>query len=474
MKVLFVWRSGLKFYELFENRPHAIYDPKNNEFLYGSVSPEEEVLIVDDETASGMTLFTVISNLKLKNFRIATWDMEGTFKPDILLPPPKLRKPFITFFGLPACGKSFVAYSLSKALGVPVIKWGKLAEPYAGSYGEKLAEIERKDPFFIARKAYRFVKEKGLQDEIFILDNPKNELQLTFFSFSLRKPAIPICVEVDESLRQEVLHIRVDKDDAFAKERDKLFMDGFEKMKKRAVTVRLDSNDHSEAIFLLKRHGLYEEKGFYPNTLFYKPAILDFIFKVSTDERIYKENPLGRVPKHYTEHYLKRYTQFISEPRRKNIALMLSIAYRIVDDILDEHDTRLSYPSYHSEKSIFEAIFLSSLLILHAKYLLKGEEKEEYLKMVKKLYEAVSLELSLEIEGRKPTREEYLKTLEREGAFRAFLYFLAGKDPKEGWKRGIEAQIKDDLFGAEKYGRGNTEAKLNRPARFAKDFSSLY
>jgi len=96
MKVVFIWRSGLKFFERFEHFPYAIYDPKTGKFLYGSVSEGEEVLLVDDEVASGMTLFSTITFLKEKygisKIKIACWDMEGSFKPDIPLPQPTLRE----------------------------------------------------------------------------------------------------------------------------------------------------------------------------------------------------------------------------------------------------------------------------------------------------------------------------------------------------------------------------------------------
>jgi len=468
-KVLFIWRSGLKFYELFENYPCAIYDPKTGKLLYGEVKPDEKVIIVDDEVASGVTLMKIIKNLKLKDYEIASFSI-GSFKVDVPLRQLPIRKPFLCFFGLPASGKSLIAHGFSKYLSAPIVKWGKFAKPYAGLYGEKLREIEEKDPFFLARKVYHFVKEQKYEDKVVILDNPKNEYQITFLSFVLRKPAIPICVEIDEEKRKKVLKLRNDDDDAYSEERDQLFINGIEKLKKHSVVVRLDANDHSEAVELLKRHGLYDGKGFYPNTLFYKPAILDFIYKVSVEEKTLPEDPTPEIPEHYFKHYEERYGRLVKDERKKKIAVLLSVAYRLIDDVLDEHETRLYHPAYHVEKSIFDAVYLASTLILHAKHLLLPSERREFLKMTKTIYEAVSLELELEITGRKPNEREYFKTLEREGAFRYFLYFLAGRDPLEGWKEGIKAQIEDDLKGSRKYGREDTEERLNRPSKYASLF----
>lgn len=468
-KVLFVWRSGLKFYELFETYPHAIYDPKTSTFLYGEVSPEDKVVIVDDDVVSGTTLVKIIRELKLRNYEIASCSL-GSFKVDVPLHQLPIRKPFLCFFGLPASGKSLIAYGFSKSLGAPVVKWGKFAKPYAGLYGEELAKIEERDPFFLARKVYKFVKEQELEDEVVVLDNPKNDYQLTFLSFALRKPVIPVCVEIEEERRRKVLGIRNDEDDAYSEERDKLFFEGIEKLKKHSVVVRLDTNDHSEAIELLKRHGLYG-KGFYPNTLFYKPSLLDFIYKVSVEEKTLLEDPTPEVPEHYLQHYEERYGRVVKDERKRKVAVLLSVAYRLIDDVLDEHEIRLHHPTYHTQRSIFDAVYLASSLVLHAKHLLLPEEVPEFLKTTRALYEAVSLELELEITGRRPSKEEYLKTLEREGAFRCFLYFLAGRDPLEGWREGIRAQIEDDLKGSRKYGREDTEERLNRPSRYASSFS---
>lgn len=468
-KVLFIWRSGLKFYELFQDYPHAIYDPKTGKLLYGEVSPEDKVIIVDDDVASGVTLFKIVKALKLKDYEIASVSL-GSFKVDVPLRELPLRKPFLCFFGLPGSGKSLIAYGFSKSLGVPIVKWGKFAKPYAGLYGEKLREIEERDPFFLARKVYSFVKEQKLEDKIVILDNPKNEYQLTFLSFALRKPAIPICIEIEEERRRKVLRLRNDDDDRYSEERDRLFFEGIEKLKKHSAVVRLDTNDHSEAVELLKRHGLYDGKGFYPNTLFYKPAILDFVYRISVGDKTLPEDPTPEVPEHYLKHYEERYGRLLKDERKKKIAVLLSVAYRLIDDVLDEHETRLYRPAYHVEKSIFDAVYLASALILHAKHLLLPLERKEFLKMTKTIYDAVSLEIEFEITQRKPSEREYFKTLEREGAFRYFLYFLAGRDPWEGWKEGIRAQIEDDLKGSRKYGREDTEERLNRPSRYASLF----
>jgi len=467
MKVLFIWRSGIKWYEKFHHLPHAIYDPKNDRFLYGSVNPEEEVLIVDDEVASGMTLYRTIRQLRLRRYKIACWDMEGTFQPDVPLPVPTVNAPLITFTGLAAVGKSFIAYGLSQAFNLPYIKWGDFASLYAGKYGEELERVEQKDPFFLARQVYEHLKRYDPKTPV-ILDNPKKEEQVIFTAFSSRRPLILIHVDIEPALRDLMLRFRKDSDDVYRKERDELFGSHAEKLKEKAIQIRIDENDHRQALWILSRHG-FSFRGFYPNTLFFKPAILDWIYKASTSPRgiirIEEEDGLSYIPKHYIEHYSERYAKLLKDERKRKIALQLSIAYRLIDDILDEHNTRNGHTAFHIEKSVFEALLVAALLIGNARSLLTKEEAEKFQQMTRILYRAVSLELEFELNPeRKPTLEEYAKTLEREAGFRAFLYYLAGKDPNEGWRKGIEAQIEDDLKGAEKWGREDTEKRLNRPA----------
>jgi len=466
-KVLFLWRGGLKNFETFGNQDYTIYDPRTKRFLCGTVSPDDEVIIVDDEIASGVTVYRVVSDLGLKHYKIAARDEIGGMV-DIPLPKPDLRAPMIVVSGLAGSGKSFLAHCLARSLSATLIKWGKFAAPYAGTYGEKLFEIEKGDPLFLAREVYSYIKANNLQDRVLVIDGAKTQEQIVFLGYALRKPTIPIYVEIDEPIRKKLVELRADTDDQYAMLRDQLFLPGFEILKQKSLVVRLDSNDHSLVIDLLRRHGLLPQRGFYPNTLFYKPSIMEFLGLHTFSDRTLPEDPSQEVPEHYWKHYEERYAGNISDERKKKILTTIAVAFRLIDDILDEHTTRNGHPVFHIQTSIFNAIYVAVRLILYAKYLMTSEELKMFFKYTKPVYDAVNLELQLEIENRMPTKEEYLKTLEREAGFRAFLYYLMGKDPQEGWNKGIQAQIKDDLLGGEKHGRENTEERLNRPAAYAK------
>jgi len=472
-KVVFLWRSGLKWFERFENEPHAIYDPKRGEFLYGSVEPGEDVLIVDDEVASGLTLFKTLRDLKPGSYEIAAWDVGGTFRPDVPLPPPTVNAPMLTFVGLAGVGKSYLARSVARAFGLPYVKWGDFAKPFAGRYGEELERLEQKDPFFLARRVYARLKDFDPQRPV-VLDNPKKEEQVTFVAFATRRPLLLFFVEVSGHLRHLTLRLRGDADDAFLKERDALFKAYAERLRQKSVLVRADSNDHSDALWLLERHGFDVKRGFYPGTLFFKPAILDWLLKVSLSKRVVEPkvaDGLELVPERYRAHYLKRYASVFKDARKRGAVLRLSIAYRLIDDVLDEHALRNGEAAFHVERSVFEAIFVASLLVANAKALLEHKEFELFRRATERAYEAVKTELEFELEpSKRPSLKDYVKTLEREAAFRAFVYALAGLDAKEGFKRGLLAQLEDDVKGAKKHGREDTEKKLNRPARYARAF----
>ncbi len=91
-----------------------------------------------------------------------------------------------------------------------------------------------------------------------------------------------------------------------------------------------------------------------------------------------------------------------------------------------------------------------------------GAERE-LINAAAKMVEAVKVELELEKTGRPPTLADWLKAAEREAAFREFAYSLVGLNREAGYVEGLAAQIKDDLWGAAKGGREDTETRLNRP-----------
>jgi geranylgeranyl pyrophosphate synthase len=149
---------------------------------------------------------------------------------------------------------------------------------------------------------------------------------------------------------------------------------------------------------------------------------------------------------------------------------LFATAVRIIDDILDEHTVRLyseegvATETWWVRRGIYLAVVDSVALMVKAKRAARGLGVErELVDAAARMVGAVRVELELERTGRPPTLSDWLKAAEREAAFREFAYGLAGLDQEAGYVEGLAAQIRDDLLGATKGGREDTETRLNRP-----------
>ena len=143
----------------------------------------------------------------------------------------------------------------------------------------------------------------------------------------------------------------------------------------------------------------------------------------------------------------------------------VATAFRFIDDILDEHDTRWEKPARWVETSPVEA--LAEAEILTTKALKRAERlgcRKEFLEMFEAVLDAVYYEIDVE-EGRAEfiSEEDWKRAAGREAHFRAFIGYLKGEDPVKYYQEGLKAQMKDDVMGAEKGERENTDERLKRP-----------
>ena len=134
----------------------------------------------------------------------------------------------------------------------------------------------------------------------------------------------------------------------------------------------------------------------------------------------------------------------------------VATAFRFIDDILDEHDTRWEKPARWVETSPVEA--LAEAEILTTKALKRAERlgcRKEFLEMFEAVLDAVYYEIDVE-EGRAEfiSEEDWKRAAGREAHFRAFIGYLKGEDPVKYYQEGLKAQMKDDVMGAEKGERG--------------------
>lgn len=145
----------------------------------------------------------------------------------------------------------------------------------------------------------------------------------------------------------------------------------------------------------------------------------------------------------------------------------MASGFRIIDDLLDEHTTREGRPTFWQQKGIVKSIYYATLMTVKAHDIVEKEGlSKEFQEMFRRVIDGVFYELRVEDEIEECKEyKDWLKAAERKVAFREFLAHLGGMPEKVNEFRewGIKAQIKDDLLGAEKHGRENTETRLKRP-----------
>jgi shikimate kinase len=482
---VFVLKGGLKHLQRFrEGYDLAYLFPESGKLIPPPRSRDyDEVVLVDSTAASGLTLLRhkrLLEEVGFKNVKLAAHPLTKHAEAllDITLPRQEPSGAAVFVAGLPGSGKSALARGLAEALGAVYVKWGREVQKRfdVGLYGEKLWRIEAENPFAVAERLLLDGVFDGI-GPVVVVDGVKSVWQMIYVSYTTLKAAVPLYVSAPPEARRLVVSVRGMPDDAYDEERTALFAQPLREVGLSSVVVRMDSKVLEEpATSVFKALGISPLISGYFNPFITKRALLESWFDAWTRaEEI--DSPLVdawisklAIPIHrgYVER-LKRQSAEVGGAAAEAISLFAT-AVRIIDDILDEHAVRLYSEegvvakAWWVERGIYLAVVDSVALMIKARREARrlGAERE-LINAAAKMVEAVKVELELEKTSRPPTLYDWLKAAEREAAFREFVYGLAGLDREAGYVEGLAAQIKDDLWGATKGGRGDTETRLNRP-----------
>ncbi len=358
------------------------------------------------------------------------------------------------------------------------MKWGKEVQKRfdVGLYGEALWRAEAENPFVVAERLVLDGVFDGVGPAV-VVDGVKNIWQIVYVSYATLKAAVPLYVSAPPEVRRLIVSARGMPDDAYDAERTALFAQPLQEVEAASVIIRMDSKLLEEpAAGVFKALGVSPFIRGYFNPFITKRALLESWFDAwSRAEGI--DSPL--VDAWISQLDIPIHRGYVERLRRRgaevgeavaNVVSLFATAVRVIDDILDEHTVRL----YSKEGAVAEAwwvkrgIYLAvvdsvALMIKARREARKLGAERELVSAAAKMVEAVKVELELERTGKPPTLADWLKAAEREAAFREFAYGLAGLDREAGYVEGLIAQIKDDLWGATKGGREDTEARFNRP-----------
>ncbi len=475
LKHLRHFREGYGLAYLFPESGRLVPLPKSRDY--------DEVVLVDSTAASGLTLLKckrLLEEMGFKNVKLAAYPLTKHAEAllDIRLPRQEPSGVAVFVAGLPGSGKSAAARGLAEALGASYVKWGREVQKRfdVGLYGEALWKIEAENPFVVAERLVLDGVFDGVGPAV-VVDGVKSIWQMVYVSYTTLKAAVPLYVSAPPEARRLIVSARGMPDDAYDAERTALFAKLLQEVEAASIIIRMDSKLLEEpAARAFKALGVSPLIRGYFNPFITKKALLESWFGAwSKAEGI--DSPLVDawisqldIPIHrgYVER-LKRRGAEVGEAVA-NVVSLFATAVRIIDDILDEHTVRL----YSEEGAVAEAwwvkrgIYLAvvdsvALMIKAGREARRLGAERELVSTAAKMVEAVKLELELERAGRPPTLADWLKAAEREAAFRELAYGLAGLDREAGYVEGLAAQIKDDLRGAIKGGREDTEARLNRP-----------
>lgn len=463
---VFILNSGLKHYNKIKFDKALYYDPKNKE-LYpkdSKIDKNDTIILVDNNVATGKTLIDTMENLGLKrNEVLFAGSYIGNYPEkflDIKLEPVKINGYIIAFAGDSGVGKSLISKGLELYRGIKQYKIGYAArELNPGLYGENIDEA--KNPYTVSEKFLQMYK---INDPIIIIDGIKNIIQLTHISYALNRPYFLFNVASDN---KEIMYsIRQDKDDAYYKERREYFKNGLQELQKYGSAINTsDFNTFVKLAEVLNNLGYTCKKREWGYDIFGTKHIwLDIYEKYAYSN---KQIKLINKPEMHTR-YVKKYGL---DGKQEELIMYTATSFRIIDDILDEHDIRNNKPSHWKQYGLLMSEIDASALIQKARKI--AEEigyLQEYDKMFRQTIDAVRYEIDIEERKREyKTFNDWLKVAEKETAFRSFIGLLKHEDPHKYYIQAIKAQIKDDLIGAKKGGRKDTDTALSRPL-FKKEF----
>jgi hypothetical protein len=479
---IYLLRGGLKHFRLPREGEQPFYWDPREKRLYPTdkrLEDFEEFELVEANITTGREILRAMRELGLPRERTRirgnaeTKFAEGLV--DIPEPPPRPdpERSLIAFAGRAGTMKSFLSRGLGMCHGIPVLQVGKELRKMTdlGDFGEKLFEKERKNPYLVGEMIFPLIQ--GRQEKVIIVDGVKSYETVLFLSYASHRPLFLFFVEMDEGLRRETISLRLDEDDRFAERRDRMFEEGLEKLREQAYAVlNMDDWRTLEPLCTVLRQLGFRTTSILdlPNPFGSKRPLLE-LYRRNVEKLIERgrviEGDFSRYVFHrnYPER-LRKHGIVLDEEGTELVNLTAS-AFRMVDDLLDEHTVREGRVAFWRQEGIIRTIYYATLMTVRAYNLaerkgLSGEFRE----MFRRVIGAVSYELRVE-EGIEECRGygDWLRAAEREAAFREFLAHLSGKPERarEFREWGIRAQMKDDLLGAEKYGRENTEIRLRRP-----------
>lgn len=482
--VIYVLKSGLKYY----TKPGSdevvfYYDPANKVLYPRSRSLEgfDEYVVVDSNIATGTTVLRAIAELGLPRDRVRIKGTPLTAYARRIVdypvdqPLPEGNRAIVALAGKPGSLKSFVSKSLEVVHGIPVVQVGKEIVRRGvdvGRYGERLAEVERDNPFFVGELLYDAVAR--VREPLVILDGVKTPETLLFVSFTTRRPAFLFYFEVPEESRRSVVAARGDPDDSHDAERSALFEQGLQRLRDvaHAVVNMNDLRTLRPLCDVLEAYGYRTSTiAGMPNPFASKLPMLELyarsVEKLFEHPHDVPENLDGYV---FHRNYPRRLEEKLGVKLAKwqeDVINYTASAFRIVDDILDENTVRDGRPAFWVVHGFYDSMRVAVLMTARA-HLLAAEHGlgARYVEMFRRVVDAVRYEIMVE-EGRATftTFEDWLRAADREAAFREFLAYLVGtpERAREFYEWGLRAQAKDDMLGEAKGGREPTERRLRRP-----------
>lgn len=480
---VYLLRGGLKHFRLPQEGEQVFYwDPKEKRLYPTDKKLEDfnEFELVEANIVTGRGALEAIRELKLPRERTKIrGNAETKFGErfvDILEPSarPDPGRVLIAFAGKPGSMKSFLSRGLEMSQRIPTIQIGKELQNITdvGDFGEKLFKEEQKNPYIVGEMLLRLIQERP-DEEVIIIDGVKSYETALFLSYATHRPIFLFFTELNEELRREFGELRSDKDDYFAKERDEMFKKGLRELKGYAYS-ELDMGDWQTLEPLSE---VLEGLGFkttrildVPNPFGSKQPFLE-LYRRNVEKLIAKKTEVDNDFSELTFHRnyperLKKHGIDLNGARVELVNLVAS-GFRMIDDFLDEHTTREGRPTFWRQEGIVKAIYYAILMTVKAHNIAEKEGlSKEFQEMFRRVIDGVFYELRVE-DGIEECRgyKDWLRAAEREVAFREFLAHLGGTPERVNEFRewGIKAQIKDDLLGAEKHGRENTEVRLKRP-----------
>lgn len=461
---VFIYKGGLSHWYDVDAEQKYIYFPEEKMIVPELTSFEwEEVLIVDRNIVTGTTLEKAKRFLMLSdNQCIKAGSVIGSYAENIIdkkLPQPDIKGYILAFSGPAGVAKSFLAKGIACYRGISFYKVGEYARLMnPGKYGECLAEKEKQYPFIVVEKMAEDMMHDNAQ--LVIVDGLKNLKAAIFLSYVLRRPLIGFFV--DAPFKEKMIVWRQNADDAYSKERFYLFQQGLQELNSHFIPVSSANFETVKPIAdTLERFGFKCPHRIWGWDIFgTKDIWLDLYARYSSDDRSAGIEIGENI--NYHNRYAKKYEL---DGEAALMVIEVATAFRFIDDILDEHTTRWGKPARWVQTSLIETLAEASALTAKARLRARKLGCEaEFNRMFKSVLDAVYYEIAVE-EGRAvfQTEADWEKAAGREAHFRAFIGYLKGEASEKYYQDGLQAQMKDDLRGAEKGGREDTDGRLNRP-----------